>query len=61
MVLSPIGYDSRIVDAIAFGVSDEDWPAPDAAEIELAYRLSVNEFRGNTTLQLMVEHILASA
>ena len=61
MVLSPLGDPQTVIDAIAFGVSAEDWPAPEAREIELAYRLSINEFRGNTTLQLMVEHLLGSA
>ena len=60
MVLSPLGHNSVIIDAIAFSVSDEDWPEAEAVEIELAYRLDVNEFRGNTSLQLMVEHILGS-
>lgn len=60
MVLSPLDDDGLIVDAIAFGVSAEDWPAADATEIALAYRLSVNEFRGNRSLQLMVEHLIES-
>ena len=46
MVLSPLGDDGFLVDAIAFGVSEADWPASSATEIELAYRLSINEFRG---------------
>jgi single-stranded-DNA-specific exonuclease len=60
MVLSPLGDDGFLVDAIAFGVSEADWPAPSATEIELAYRLNINEFRGARTLQLMVEHLLGS-
>ena len=60
MVLSPLGDDGFLVDAIAFGVSDADWPASSATEIELAYRLNINEFRGARTLQLMVEHLLGS-
>ncbi len=60
MVLSPLGDDGFLVDAIAFGVSEADWPASSATEIELAYRLYINEFRGARTLQLMVEHLLGS-
>ncbi|NKB32172.1 MAG: single-stranded-DNA-specific exonuclease RecJ [Pseudomonadales bacterium] len=60
MVLSPIQDPQRSIDAIAFNVAEEDWPGDSATEIEIAYRLSVNEFRGTVTLQLMVEHILAS-
>jgi len=60
MVLSPLGDDGFLVDAIAFGVSEADWPVSSATEIELAYRLNINEFRGARTLQLMVEHLLGS-
>ena len=60
MVLSPLGDDGFLVDAIAFGVSEADWPASSATEIELAYRLNIKEFRGVRTLQLMVEHLLGS-
>ncbi|MED5412309.1 MAG: single-stranded-DNA-specific exonuclease RecJ [Pseudomonadota bacterium] len=61
MVLSPMQDSQRTVDAIAFNVSDEDWPAESVSEIEIAYRMSVNEFRGVINLQLMVEKIFASA
>lgn len=58
MVLSPLDDDAVIIDAIAFAVSEEEWPEATATEIELAYRLSINEFRGNRTVQLMVERLL---
>ena len=60
MVLSPLDDDAVIIDAIAFAVSEEEWPEATATEIELAYRLSINEFRGNRTVQLMVERLLQS-
>ena len=60
MVLSPMQDSQRSIDAIAFNVSKEDWPAKSVSEIEIAYRMSVNEFRGVVNLQLMVEQILAS-
>lgn len=60
MVLSPIQDRQRIVDAIAFNVSGEDWPAEDVTEIEVVYRLEANEFRGSENLQLKVEQILAA-
>jgi single-stranded-DNA-specific exonuclease len=59
MVLSPLGDNQYAIDAIAFNVDAEDWPAQSATEIEIAYRLDINEFRGNMTLQLMVEKILS--
>jgi single-stranded-DNA-specific exonuclease len=60
MVLSPLDDGAVIIDAIAFAVSEEEWPEATATEIELAYRLSINEFRGNRTVQLMVERLLQS-
>ena len=49
--------DSQLeIDAIAFNVTDEDW-APDLRKVKIAYRLDVNVFRGNKSLQLMVDYI----
>ena len=56
MTLSPLEDPNVQVEAIAFNV--ENWPDPEAAEISLAYRLDVNEFRGERNLQLVVERIL---
>ncbi len=57
MTLSPLEAPEVQVEAIAFNV--EDWPDPEATEINLAYRLDVNEFRGERKLQLVVERFLA--
>jgi single-stranded-DNA-specific exonuclease len=55
MVLRPLeGHEP--VDAIAFGKLPED--LPDAAAVRLLYRLDVNHFRGTTSCQLLVEHIV---
>ncbi|WP_241151671.1 hypothetical protein, partial [Pseudomonas viridiflava] len=35
----------------------EVWPNPTVKWVELAYKLDVNEFRGNETVQLMIAHI----
>lgn len=59
LVLAPIDAPQQIIDAIAFNIDAQDWPDPDMTDIEIAYRLDINEFRGKQTLQLMVEHILA--
>lgn len=49
--------DSNLeIDAIAFNVTDEDW-SPDVKKAKVAFRLDVNVFRGNKSLQLMVDHI----
>ena len=45
------------VDAIAFNCIDSDWNGiPN--QVELVYRLDINQFRGNSSLQLMVEQLL---
>ncbi len=46
---------SEILEAIAFNQA-ESMPAQQGATIHAAYRLSVNEFRGARTLQLMIEY-----
>ena len=45
--------------AIAFNKTDADLPIGDDS-IHIAYRLDVNEFRGNRNLQLIVQHIEAA-
>ncbi|OBT07303.1 single-stranded-DNA-specific exonuclease RecJ [Vibrio sp. UCD-FRSSP16_10] len=49
-----------MIDAIAFNVDLRRWPDPATTKVRLAYRLDINEFRGNQTLQLMVEYIDAA-
>ncbi len=58
LVLAPESAPRQTIDAIAFNIDSADWPSPEMRDIEIAYRLDINEFRGNQTLQLMVEHIL---
>ncbi|MEE9102127.1 single-stranded-DNA-specific exonuclease RecJ [Pseudomonas nitroreducens] len=45
------------LDAIAFNIDREIWPNPTVRWAEVAYKLDVNEFRGNESVQLMVAHI----
>lgn len=47
------------LDGIAFGVDREVWPNPTVRWVELAYKLDVNEYRGQETVQLMIAHIAA--
>ena len=56
LVLSPPG-GGQLLDAIAFNIDLDRWPDERVGEVELAYRLDVNEFRGQRSVQLMVEHI----
>jgi single-stranded-DNA-specific exonuclease len=51
-----IDGNNRIFDAIAFNTTDEGWPL-DMEEVFSTYRLGINEFRGNSQLQLFIEHI----
>jgi len=49
---------NKPVDAIAFNTVAEDLPSFD--KIHLAYRMNVNEFRNNRSLQLIVDCMSAS-
>ena len=60
MVLSPESEPGEMVDAIAFNVPEEAWPDSQATQIELVFRMAVNDFRDSLNLQLMVEKILRS-
>ncbi|MFQ3189430.1 MAG: single-stranded-DNA-specific exonuclease [Paraglaciecola sp.] len=48
-----------LIDAIAFNVDLTQWPNPHCSHVNLAYKLDINEFRGRTSLQLMVEGVSA--
>ena len=56
LVLFPTS-GSVLLDAIAFNVDLAVWPDPSIEQVEIAYRLDVNEYRGQRSVQLMVEHI----
>ncbi len=60
MMLEPVykGHPTNIMlDAIAFNVDLRRWPDASVKMVKLAYKLDINEFRGNQSLQLMVEHL----
>lgn len=50
---SPAG---RALDAIAFNVTDTDWPSL-VARVRLVFKLDVNLFRDQKNLQLMVDYV----
>ena len=54
--LKPVGQQSAI-DAIAFNVDMEKWPAI-GSKVHLLYQLSINEYNGARSLQLMVQRLL---
>jgi len=57
LVLTREHYSNVVFDAIAFNIDPEEWPNHDAREVEVAYHLDINEFRGNVGIQLMVVHL----
>jgi single-stranded-DNA-specific exonuclease len=46
--------NKRLLDAIAFNQTDAAWP-DDTRQVRMAYKLDVNEFRGQRSAQLVVE------
>jgi len=57
MVLKSDGANE--VDAIAFNVDLKSWPNAIVKRVHIAYRLDINVFRGQETVQLIVEQIEA--
>ena len=51
--------EGKAIDAIAFNIDIKVWPNPMIKSVYCAYRLDVNEFRGNRTVQLLVELLQA--
>ena len=61
LVLSPDGQQEFCIDAIAFNQIDENTIKTELpSQIEVAYKLSINDYRGQRSLQLMIEHIMAA-
>lgn len=56
VMLEPTG-GGPLLDGIAFNVDTTCWPDNGVREVELAYRLDINEFRGNRSLQLIIDNI----
>ena len=48
--------NSATLDAIAFNMTDTNWP-PETEQIVSTYRLGINDFQGNSQVQLFLEHI----
>ena len=57
MVVSTDPEGKNIIDAIAFNINVKEWPNTEAKKVMLAYKLDVNEFRGQQSLQLMVDYL----
>jgi single-stranded-DNA-specific exonuclease len=57
MTLALDTQGQQLVDAIAFNIDTSIWPNPQIQRVRLAYKLDINEFRGNTNLQLLVDYL----
>lgn len=56
VIVEPVG-GGPLLDGIAFNVDTSCWPDNGVREVELAYKLDINEFRGNRSLQIIIDHI----
>ncbi|CCP02003.1 single-stranded DNA-specific exonuclease [Erwinia amylovora Ea644] len=58
VMVEPLG-GGPLLDGIAFNVDTALWPDPAVKQVELAYKLDVNEYRGNRNVQLIIDHLWA--
>ena len=56
VMVEPVG-GGPLLDGIAFNVDTSIWPDNGVREVSLAYKLDVNEFRGNRSVQLIIDDI----
>ncbi|EOG8348224.1 single-stranded-DNA-specific exonuclease RecJ [Salmonella enterica subsp. enterica] len=56
VMLEPVG-GGPLLDGIAFNIDTTCWPDNGVREVELAYKLDINEFRGNRSLQIIIDDI----
>lgn len=49
----------QVVDAIAFNIDPKEWPNTTVEKVRLVYKLDVNEFRGQESVQLLVDYLQA--
>ncbi|MFA7554515.1 MAG: single-stranded-DNA-specific exonuclease RecJ [Spongiibacteraceae bacterium] len=49
----------QLVDAIAFNIDPKEWPNTEVEKVRLVYKLDVNEFRGQESVQLLVDYLQA--
>ncbi|MDC9605977.1 single-stranded-DNA-specific exonuclease RecJ [Xenorhabdus griffiniae] len=56
VMLEPLN-GGPMLDGIAFNIDVSCWPDNSIKTVELAYKLDINEFRGNRDVQLLIQHI----
>lgn len=52
-----LNHDEKPIKAIAFNVDINQWPNYRCENVNIAYRLDVNEYRGKRSVQLIIEYI----
>lgn len=50
------GYGGLVFDAIAFNIDPTQYAIAEDCAINVAYRLDINEYRGKTTMQLLIDY-----
>ncbi|WP_416411788.1 single-stranded-DNA-specific exonuclease RecJ [Pantoea sp. App145] len=56
VMVEPVG-GGPLLDGIAFNVDTTLWPDSSVRQVELAYKLDINEYRGNRSVQLIIDHL----
>nr|WP_261822058.1 single-stranded-DNA-specific exonuclease RecJ [Pragia fontium] len=58
VTVEPVG-GGALLDGIAFNIDTTQWPDASIKQATIAYKLDINEFRGNRSVQLMIQHLWA--
>ncbi|CNE84426.1 single-stranded-DNA-specific exonuclease RecJ [Yersinia nurmii] len=56
VMLEPLN-GGPLLDGIAFNIDTTLWPDSSVREVKVAYKLDINEFRGNRSVQLLIQHL----
>lgn len=56
VMVEPVG-GGPLLDGIAFNVDTSCWPDNGVRVVNIAYKLDVNEYRGNRSVQLIIDHL----
>lgn len=57
MTLSLDAQGQQLIEAIAFNIDPTIWPNPQLQKVRAAFKLDINEFRGKTSLQLLIDYL----
>jgi len=52
-----LSKDEKIIDAIAFFVDTNEWPNHRLESVRAAFRLDINEYKGRSNVQLIVDYL----